>query len=385
MTFHRTALTWQSYLTIGYYSYLLNVLGPITPFLRAEMNLSYTVTGFHYSAYALGIIVTSLLLNRVVARLGARVMVWVGVFGMAGGTLLFILGRHPALTVFGAFCMGLLGVLIAALLNASLAEQHGELRAIALAESTSIAAVFSTAAPLAVGALARTPLTFRAAPVLMLLAIPLLWIAFHRNAVGLQPAPQVSAAREKKRPLPAIYWQYWLLVFLAVAVEFCLLFWASTYLETVTGLSKVDAALGLSVFLAAMVVGRLMVSRLLRRSKEFGILMTSIAAATAGFLLFWLSSGAAAALAGLVLAGLGVAGMFPIINSLLLASVPDRMVEGSGRSTLAVGLAVLLLPMLLAQLADRFDIRSAYTVVLVLLLATAALALTIRARQAQKA
>ncbi|HET6529957.1 MAG TPA: hypothetical protein VFH03_04980, partial [Actinoplanes sp.] len=45
--------------------------------------------------------------------------------------------------------------------------------------------------------------------------------------------------------------------------------------------------------------------------------------------------------AWLVLAGLGVAGQFPIINALGLTTVPDRMYEGSARMTMAAGAAIL--------------------------------------------
>ena len=151
MPFIRTRQTWQAYITISYYSYLLNSLGPLTPFLRDELGLSYTVASFHFSAYALGIILTSLILNNFVRRFGARTMVWVGVFGIALGAVLLMAGRSPVMTVAGAFSMGLLGVMIVALLNYALAEQHGEHRAVALTESTMIASLLSTLAPVAVG------------------------------------------------------------------------------------------------------------------------------------------------------------------------------------------------------------------------------------------
>lgn len=371
MPFLRTRRTWQAYITISYYSYLLNSLGPLTPFLRDELGLSYTVASFHFSAYAMGIILTSLVLSRFVQRFGARTMVWVGVFGIALGALLLMAGRSPVMTVAGAFSMGLLGVMIVALLNAALAEQHGEHRAVALAESTMIASLLSTLAPIAVGFFARTDLTWRGALGLMLPAAPILWLVFHRDSLGAEPEPaqerQLTTASKKQPPLPLAYWRYWTLGLLVVAVEFCIIFWASDYLETVSGLSKANAALGLSAFMGAMLVGRWLVSRLLMRSKEQRLLMISMAAALVGFLLFWLSPGPFVALIGLVLAGLGVAGQFPIINALGLATVPDRMYEGSARMTMAAGAAILLMPLLLARLADWFGLQPAYGLVLVLL------------------
>lgn len=377
-TFIRTRLTWQAYLTISYYSYLLNSLGPITPFLRDELHLSYTVASFHFSAYALGVIATGIVMNSVVQRLGQRPLVWIGVFGMALGTLLLVAGRTPAVTIASAFIMGLLGVLISALFSSALAEQHGTFRAVALTESTMIASLFAALAPISVSFFARTPLTWRAALVLMLLAAPVLWLIFRNERVDRIPEQQ-AAANPDAGPLPQAYWLYWVLAFLVEAIEFCIIFWASDYLEKVTGLSKANAALGVSAFIGAMLTGRWLVSRLLLRSQEQRLLIISICIATLGFLGFWLAPGGTAAgtvmaLIGLGIAGLGIAGLYPIINSLALSSAPTRMVEASGRISLAVGSAIFLLPLLLARLADWFGIRSAYGLELALLVSAMLLA-----------
>lgn len=54
-TFHRDRFTWLAYLSLAFYGYFLNVLGPITPFLKEELRLSYTVSSFHFTAFAVGI------------------------------------------------------------------------------------------------------------------------------------------------------------------------------------------------------------------------------------------------------------------------------------------------------------------------------------------
>ena len=55
-TFHRDGFTWLSYSLLAFYAYFLNVLGPITPFLKEELHLSYTVSSFHFTAFAVGIL-----------------------------------------------------------------------------------------------------------------------------------------------------------------------------------------------------------------------------------------------------------------------------------------------------------------------------------------
>ncbi len=42
-TFHRDRFTWLAYLLFAFFAYFLNILGPITPFLKDELRLTYTV------------------------------------------------------------------------------------------------------------------------------------------------------------------------------------------------------------------------------------------------------------------------------------------------------------------------------------------------------
>jgi fucose permease len=390
LSFTRTRLTWQAYLTIAYYSYLLNALGPLTPFLRQELDLTYTQASFHFSAFALGIILMGFLTHWGVQRFGIHHMVWVGVSGMALGCLLLMFGQAAPVTIAGAFLMGFLGVTISALFSSALAEQHGIWRGVALVESTMIASLFATLSPVAVSFFAGTPLTWRAALALMLLGGAALWLAYGKDPLGSSPAPSEGTPPDQKSNaggLPATYWLYWGLAFLVEAAEFCVTFWAAEYLETGIGFARANAVLGVSIFMGAMLAGRWFVSRLLRRSQEQRLLLIALLVALAGFLAFWLAPGGTLAgrilaLAGLLVTGLGIAGLFPLVNSLALSSAPDRMIEASGRISWAMGGSIFLMPLLLARLADSFGIRAAYGVELGLLLAAIGLAVWARGRSA---
>ncbi|MGZ3461384.1 MAG: hypothetical protein ACXU86_23075, partial [Archangium sp.] len=59
-TFHRDRLTWLAYALLAFYGYFLNILGPITPFLKEELGLSYTVSSLHFTAFAVGILLIGL-------------------------------------------------------------------------------------------------------------------------------------------------------------------------------------------------------------------------------------------------------------------------------------------------------------------------------------
>jgi fucose permease len=98
------------------------------------------------------------------------------------------------------------------------------------------------------------------------------------------------------------------------------------------------------------------------------VVLISILTALVGFLVFWRTENVLPGLSGLFLTGLGVANLYPLILSLTIGAADGNTVQASARATLASGTAILALPLALARLADRTDIRSAYGVVLVLLI-----------------
>src|SRR5688572_24484134 len=147
-TFHRDRFTWLAYLSLAFYGYFLNVLGPITPFLKEELQLSYTVSSFHFTAFAVGILLIGLGGHLLIQHLGRQRSLWLGLFGMSLSTLLLLAGTDPLITIGASFLMGWIGSLILAIVPAALSDQHSELRTIALSEANVIASVFSTGAPL---------------------------------------------------------------------------------------------------------------------------------------------------------------------------------------------------------------------------------------------
>ena len=90
--------------------------------------------------------------------------------------------------------------------------------------------------------------------------------------------------------------------------------------------------------------------------------------AAVGFLLFWIGANRFLSLSGLFITGLGVASLYPLILSLALSAADGNTVQAGARATLASGTAILALPLALGGLADAVGIRSAYAIVLVLLI-----------------
>ncbi|OQA43563.1 MAG: putative transporter [Chloroflexi bacterium ADurb.Bin325] len=363
-TFTRDRFTWLAYLFLAFYGYFLNVLGPITPYLKAELGLSYTVSSLHFTAFATGILAVGLVGHVLIRRVGRAAALWIGAFGMSLGALLLLAGRSPVVTIAAAFCTGLVGSLILAIVPAALADRHGEGRAIALSEANVIASIACALAPLMVGWAAGLPGGWRLALALAAGAPILMYLGFRR---ATPPPAAAAAAQRAARALPRGYWVYWAALMLAVSIEFCMIFWSADYLETGLGLRRVDAVQAVSLFLVGMIVGRLAGSRLVQRYPARGLVLASTLVAAAGFLLFWTTGDAALGLLGLTIAGLGVASLYPLILALALGAAGADTVQAGARATLASGTAILALPLVLGRLADLAGIRPAYGVVAVLL------------------
>ncbi len=376
-SFSRDRFTWLIYLFLAFYAYFINVIGPVTPFLKNELKLSYTVSSLHYTVFALGILLIGLGGGLVITRLGRWVSLWLGAAGLSIGTILLSAGRTPVLTISATFLMGLVGSLILVIVPSALADRHAELRAVALSEANVIASLASAAAPLLVGLFSRTAATWRMG-LLIAAFTPVFMILFFRNANPHEKAPTYNGGSRPKQPLPGLYWVYWVCLVLAVSAEFCMISWSADYLETARGMLRSNAAQAVSLFLIAMIAGRLAGSRLVRRVSAHWVVSGSVLTAIAGFVLYWQAVTIAAALGGLFLTGLGIAALYPLILSMAIGAAGDETVQASARATLASGAAILTLPLVLGRLADAIGIQQAYGIVLILLVCVLAIILAVR-------
>lgn len=365
-TFHRDRFTWLAYLSLAFYGYFLNVLGPITPFLKDELHLSYTVSSYHFTAFAVGILIIGVGGHIVIERIGHQRSLWAGIIGLSLGALLLVTGRNPVITIGSSFLMGLVGSLILAIIPAALSDQHGEMKAVALSEANVIASLFATSAPLLVGWFANS-IGWRWALGVMA-CIPVLMLMGLGSNSAQRATSADSQSGSSNKSLPVLYWIYWVAIVLGVSAEFCMVFWSADYIEQVLGLEKAAAAQAVSLFLAAMIVGRLLGSRIVQRLSARAVVIVSVIIAGVGFLLFWRGENSIVGLTGLFLTGLGIANFYPLLVSLAINAANGDTVQAGARATLASGVAILIIPLALGRLADTVGIRAAYSVVPVLLI-----------------
>ncbi|MCB0212252.1 MAG: MFS transporter [Anaerolineae bacterium] len=364
-SFSRDPFTWLTYLTLGYYAYLLNAIGPAMPFLRAELDLSYTLSSAHLSAFAFGTLLAGLSGDRLITRFGRRSIFRLGVFGMAMSTLLLLVVHHPLLTIGSTLLMGTIGSLLLVIIPASLSDHHGHNRAIAITEANVIASLCSVFAPVLIGLFVRTGVGWRGVFLVPVGVIFLINLLFWR--VPFTEPTHPNRSRSTAARLPGLYWVYWAILVLSVSVEFCIIFWGATFLETQRNFVPADAAFAMSLFLGAMLLGRFIGSRLPSSLRSEWVVLGSMALCLLGFLMHWLAVWPLLTMIGLFLAGLGVANLYPQVLSLAVGTALNVTDIASARASLASGGAILALPLLLGGLADLFGLRYAYGLVVVLL------------------
>jgi predicted MFS family arabinose efflux permease len=365
--FVRDRFTWLAYFMLSYYAYLLAGLGPLMPFLAAELGMSYTERGLHLSAFALGMIIAGATGDRVAKRFGRRAVFWGGGAGMAIGAIALTRSDQTAVTILSAFMMGALGSFLLVMIQATLADHHGDRRAIALTESNVAASIAAMLAPLFISQLEGIELGWQVA-IYVAVGCWLVAVFVWRH----EPIPErlnterTNNSSQSVDRLPRIFWVYWLIVLLSVSAEWCIAFWGADFLENIVGLTRVNASAAITIYLLGFVIGRAAGSRLTRTYPTQKLLLAAAGLLIVGFPIFWFARIPAGSLIGLFIAGLGLANMFPLTLSTVTNLAPTLANKASARTSLASGIAILVTPQILGSAADQVGIDSAFVVVAVL-------------------
>lgn len=361
--FNRDRFTWLAYLMLGYYAYMQATAGPLMTYLGDELQLNYVQRGLHFSGFALGMVLAGSTADRLAKRLGRAVVFWIGGFGMGLSALMQVFGQSSAVTTTGAFLMGYIGSWTLVMIQSLLADRHGDLRTIALTEANVIASVGAMIAPALIGILATN---WRGALLAGLGTWFCLFIIFRQVAVPLK-SDQEATTSGKTSNLPKIFWLYWAMGILTGSIEWSVIFWAADFLERVVGLPKNYATGAVSAYFVANVIGRAVGSRVARVYAAETLLFINVVIAAIGFPIFWLASTPMLNITGLFITGLGVSNLYPFLISLATRVAHDQSDKASARTSMAMGIAILVTPQILASFADQMGIFNAYTIVIVLL------------------
>jgi predicted MFS family arabinose efflux permease len=225
-----------------------------------------------------------------------------------------------------------------------------------------------------IGAATAAGLTWRAAMVLVIPFAVTAWILITRHrTVPAYAAVPVGSARFTLRGLPQAYWLAAAAVVCAVAIEFCMITWTPDLLSTRTGMSPGTASGAVSAVVGGMAAGRLLVGALARNRGALGLFLVGVVVAAGGWVFVWLSTNPVAAVVGLFVVGLGIAGQYPLGAAMVMAlsgGQPDRAIAVM---SIGVGLASGIGPFVLGALADQVGVQTAFLVIPALCVAAGAL------------
>ncbi len=358
--------------------FVLAGLGGCVAILARDLDEPTSRLALLSSGFAAGLLFVALVGPRLLRSWPITTVLSLGAVVCAAGTVLLAVAPVYTVAIAGGLCIGLGGALLVLVTPLML---DGPTAAARLSRVNAVASATGILAPLAIGALDSLGPTGRlamlaAAPPLLVLAV------MTRRAKPVAPrapalidsAPAVVVGRSRTRrrvgrQVATAVGLGWLRIVLSVAVEFCFVVWAVARLVA-AGLPTATAALVGSAFPIGMAVGRVIGPI---HWRGWSPVVPSGAFAVVGTLLVSLFDVPAVVAIGLVVAGIGVAPLYPVTLAALVATPGLSPARLAAIGAMASGVAILVAPAALALLARAVDLRTAYLITLPLLAALFAL------------
>jgi hypothetical protein len=339
--------------------FVLAGLGASVAVLARDLNQPTDRLGLLASAFAVGLLVIAVIGPRLLRSLSITTMLTIGSLVSASGVVLLALAPSYAVAITGGLCVGVGGaslVLVAPLML------DGPLAAKRLSRVNAVASATGILAPVAIGAVDALGVTGRLA---LLAAVPPLVVL--AAVTGMQalppPAGQLSSGPPLNRSVVVAVSLGWLRVVLAVGVEFCFVVWAVARLLA-AGLPMATAALAGSAFPIGMAVGRAIGPI---HWRGWSPVVPGGVLAIVGTLLVSLFASPVVVTIGLVVAGAGVAPLYPVTVAALVAMPGLGQARLAAIGAMASGTAILVVPAALAAVAGVVDVRTAYLITLPLI------------------
>jgi predicted MFS family arabinose efflux permease len=355
--FERDTPTLLSYAMLGCFTFWLYAFGPAVTLLRDELDFSYSVLGLYEVFWSGGAALAGAGFAWAGRRLPRTVLLWGSALATTIGAGLFSLASGVPATLLGAGAFGAAGTMLLAVIQAILSDRHGSRRDQALTEANVGAGASAVLAPIVLGALAATALTWRAAFAFPAVALLALYLRYRH-----QPLPPRAEQHTDGRAgrLPLACWLLVVLTAISSAIEFCLVYFGPQLLIA-DGWTAAAASTAMSSNLAGILVGRLLGAGLTRRpGRSVVLLHASLALTLASVVLFWLIDQPVAAVVALFLTGAGIANLYPLALSLTLEAADGQEDRANARSQVVLGVLAAAFPFLLGALADRYGLTTGF-------------------------
>lgn len=342
---------------------VMAILGAILPSLFERIGFGAGAAGNLFLTMNFAMLVSTLFFGPVVDRFGFKAVLAFSALLVAAAFLVLSRASTYGLVLGAAVVLGLGGGALNGGTNALTSDLHeGEKRGAALNVLGIFFGFGALFVPFLIGAM-RAVLGFAQILVLatFLSLVPFVVYVVLRfpGAKHAQGFPIKEAAGIARNPL---LWLTGFILFFESANEFTVGGWISTHLEKTFGTGAGAAALVLAGYWAAVMAGRLVSSRLVRRVRNETLILASAVLALAAALLMALASSGAAAAAGAVLIGVGFAAIYP--TTLAIVGANFAAFSGTAFSiVIAMGLVGgMLAPWLAGRIAEASSLRQGFII-----------------------
>jgi FHS family glucose/mannose:H+ symporter-like MFS transporter len=330
---------------------LTTLLGPVLPTLAARWQLDDAQAGLLFTAQFLGSLSGALLAGKVAPRIGVRSSIAAGFAIAAAGVVAVSVGAWTA-GIVGVSTWGLgLGLIIPSV-NLLVADANPGRRAAALNVLNFAWGLGAVAAPPIIGAALRST---GLGPFLFILTA-----ALAATALALFTARiNVPAGEETIKP-NRVWHSSWIwltgaFLFLYVGVENGLAGWMPSYATRVLRAPYGAMAAAQAGFWGAILGVRLLAPALLRRMAAARLIVCGLALASLGMLLLVAFANAASLVAGAVLAGTGLAAVFPTAVALFTERAGALGPRVTGLVFAMASLGGATVPWAVGAISTRFE------------------------------
>jgi len=295
---------------------------------------------------------------------GTRAVVWGGAIVMACAAAAIAIGPATlVLTISAAFAEGVGGGAMLAIINELVVNRFEERAAATLSGANVAASLASLAGPVIVAGLIAAEYGWRPMLLLPLLAVGLGFLVFGR----LDTSSSGATGDLGSAPLGRAFWLRWLVLVLAIAIEFGTVFTVAPLLQGGHRLGTAASAGMLAWLIGGMLLGRIAGFGLSDWRVLHGrLLFVGLGVVMVGAIALWASPTLPVAVAGLVVAGTGIGTLYPEAIAAAVRSVPGAETAASARCSIGFGFALFLSPLVLGLVADAFDVAAAFVLVPIL-------------------
>jgi MFS family permease len=341
---------------LGFY---VSSIGAVVVLLAPYLGLQVEQISWVGSIFGYGLLVMALA-GPTLLRLGANRVLGLAAASLGIGSILLGMPFGALAAYVGTVLQGLGAAAIALVAPKFL---HGPDAEAKLTKANAAASIAGVSAPVLLGVATMIGLGGRLPLLLMAVAMGVLVFATIRSGPEPKQEPVVGPVTRTTFARGQAL-RSWLALVCAVAAEFCFVVWGVVRL-TGTGLDAGAAAVVAAALPIGMAIGRVVGPALIPRLPMVAV---GAGVTAVGTLMVVIGTTWPIVGAGQLVAGLGIATLYPITVARLMATPGLRPELGASLGVLGSGTAITIAPAVLALLATVVDLRVAFLVPLPLLL-----------------